>query len=153
MTFKEYLNRAEVRACSDATKWAADKPFKEIYKTCKRGDWLCWLFVRTNPEDIRALTLVKGLQANEVRHLMRNPRSIAAVDSAIAFGRGEISRYEVNASAYAADSAAYAAASASSAYAAFASSAYAAKKSLSRSADIFRENIPYDKINRVWETM
>ena len=201
MTFQEYLNRADDRACSAAREWAADKTFKEVYETCRRGDWLCWLFFRTNPGDGQVLTLVKGLQANEVRHHMRNPRSIAAVDAAIAFGFGAISREQLNAAyadadaayaaadadaayaaadadaadadAYAAYAAAYAAyaaadadaadADAAAAYAAADAAAYAAAdadayaaawfESLSRSADIFRENIPYEKINQVWETM
>ena len=198
MTFQDYLK--EINACTDAREWATGKDFKDIYNTCHRGDWLCWLYARTNPSDIRGLTLVKGLQANEIRHLMQDPRSLAAVDAAIAYGRGEINEKQLLASAdaaYAASDAAYAAAYASAdaayayadaayaasayvaasasadaaadaAYAAAAYAAYAAAyaaadaagevndvyvKSLRRSADIFRENIPYEKINKVWEIM
>ena len=199
MTFHEYLNRANDRACSYAREWAEGKSWEQVYNTCHRGDWLCWLFARTNPDDLQALMLVKGLQANEVRHLMRDPRSIAAVDAAIKFGEGKISIHQLNAAAAdayaayaadayaayaaaayaahaAADAAAYAAAAAAADAAAYAAAAAAAaaadaaayaaaadaaaadaaaarEKSFSRSADIFRENIPYEKINRVWETM
>jgi hypothetical protein len=38
MTFQEYLNRADDRACSAAREWAKGKTFKEVYETCRRGD-------------------------------------------------------------------------------------------------------------------
>ena len=122
MTFQDYLKCVD--ACTDAREWATGKDFKDIYNTCHRGDWLCWLYARTNPSDIRGLTLVKGLQANEIRNLISDNRSLAAVDAAIAYGRGQINEKQLLASAYAAyaaDAAAYAAyvaADAASAYAA-----------------------------------
>ena len=176
MTFQEYLSYAD--ACAEACDWAKDKSWEEVYATCHRGDWLCWLYARTNPSDIRVLTLVKGLQVNEIRHLMSDNRSLAAVDAAIAYGRGQINEKQLLAAADAAyaayaayaSAAADAASAAAAAYAASAAAAYAASasadaayvaadaddvyvKSLRRSADIFRENIPYEKINRPWETM
>ena len=83
-------------ACSDAVELAKDKSWEEIYQ-CHRGDWLCWLFKRTNPNDLQLLTLVKGHQANTVRHLMKDKRSIKAVDAAIAFGEGRITKEELDA--------------------------------------------------------
>ena len=63
--------------------------------------------------DVRVLTLAKGLCADTVRHLMKDPRSVVAIDAAIAFGRGEMGEKELDAaardaahSAYAADAAA-----------------------------------------------
>jgi hypothetical protein len=117
MEFQLYLQK--VKACKQAQTWAAGRTFEEIYNTCHRGDWLCWLFARTNPDDLRILTLVKGLQANEIRHLMRDNRSIAAVDAAIAFGRGAIGIKQLKDAASYADAAA--AAYAAYAYAAAAS--------------------------------
>ena len=126
-------------ACHEAKDWANDKSWKEIYDTCHRGDWLLWLFKRTNPNDLQLLTLAKGHCANTVRHLLKDERSIKAIDVAIAFGEGKASReelaaaaaavYAASAAAYAAYAAAYAAASASAAdgYAASsAADAYAA---------------------------
>ena len=111
----------KLNACKDAREWAGDKSWEEIYNTCHRGDWLLWLFKRTNPDDLQLLTLAKGHCANTVRHLMKDERSIKAVDAAIAFGEGKISRDELDASASAADDAyadaAYAAAAADAAYA------------------------------------
>ena len=111
----------KLNACKEAQEWAADKTWDEIYETCHRGDWLLWLFHKTNFDDLQLLTLAKGHCANTVRHLMKNEKSIAAVDAAIAFGEGQITREEL-ASAYAA-SAAYAADCASYASAAYAASA------------------------------
>jgi hypothetical protein len=120
------LEFIEIEACDEAAELAKGKTWEEIYNTCHRGDWLCWLFMRTNPNDFQLLTLVKGHQANTVRHLMEDERSIAAVDAAIAFGEGKISKKELDdyasADAAAAASAAYAAAD-SATSAAFAASA------------------------------
>ena len=119
---KDLLN--ELDACQDAKDWANDKSWKEIYDTCHRGDWLLWLFKRTNPNDLQLLTLAKGHCANTVRHLLKDERSIKAIDVAIAFGEGKASREEL---AAAADAAYAAYASAADAYAAYAAAdAYAA---------------------------
>ena len=131
-TFKDLLLKLD--ACQEARDWAADKSWEEVYNTCHRGDWLLWLFKNTNPNDLQLLTLAKGHCANTVRHLMEDERSLQAVDAAIAFGEGKISREELDAAAAAAYAAASAAASAAAyipaaayaAYADYAAAAYAA---------------------------
>ena len=100
----------ELNACQEAKDWAGDKTWEEVYNTCHRGDWLLWLLQRTNPNDLQLLTLAKGNCANTVRHLMKDERSIKAVDAAIAFGEGRISREELDEAADAAADAGYAAA-------------------------------------------
>ena len=143
-------------ACQEAKEWAKGKTFEEIYNTCHRGDWLNWLFAKTNPEDVQLLTLVKGHQANTVRHLMKDERSLKAIDTAIAFGEGRATREELNnaaAAAFAASAArAASAAGASAAYAAVeaaeaaeASYANARQANLQLTADIFRKYISIDK--------
>jgi len=164
---KELLNK--LNACKDAREWAGDKSWEEIYNTCHRGDWLLWLFKRTNPDDLQLLTLAKGRCANTVRHLMKDERSLKAVDAAIAFGEGKISRDELDA-ADASDGAAYAAVSAAAddaAYAAYdaaaggtyaavgaAYAAYAAassddakKENQQLTADICRKYLPIEVWN------
>ena len=111
----------ELKACQAAREWAADKTIEEIWATCHRGDWMLWLARKLNI-DKRPLTLAKGLCANTVRHLMKDERSINAVDMAIKYGNGEASEGEL-AAAYAA---AYAAADAAAAAADDAADAYAA---------------------------
>ena len=111
----------KLNACREAREWASDKSWSEIYNTCHRGDWLLWLFKKTNPDDLQLLTLAKGHCANTVRHLMKDERNLKAVDASIAFGEGKISREKLNTSA----AAAYAASDASDAFAAAAYAAYA----------------------------
>jgi hypothetical protein len=106
----------ELKACKQALEWAGDKTWEEIYNTCHRGDWLLWLFAKTNPNDFRLLTLAKARCANTVRHLMIDERSKNAVDVAIAFGEGEATVEELSA-AYNAAYAAYAYADGAVAYA------------------------------------
>ena len=117
----------ELEACSEAREWAADKTWKEIYTTCHRGDWLLWLFKRTNPDDLQLLTLAKGHCVN----LMKDERSIKAIDVAIAFGEGKATREELDAAA-AAVAAAYAVAAA------------AEKHNQQLTADICRKYLPIE---------
>ena len=147
----------ELNACDDAIQWAKDKTWNEIFETCHRGDWLLWLFKKTNPDNFKELTLAKGHCANTVRHLMKDERSIKAVDAAIAFGEGKITKDELSAAADAAADAAYAAAYAdadadadaayadAAAYAAdAAAAAYAKKENQKLTADICRKYLPLE---------
>ena len=124
MTFSEYLE--SIDACSYAIEWAGDKTIEQVVADCHRGDWLLWLAQKCDI-GLQPLTLAKGHCANTVRHLLKDDRSIKAVDTAIAFGEGRASREELdsaaaNANAYAATPA-YAAARAAAAAAAYAAAA------------------------------
>jgi len=129
---KELLRK--INACNEAREWAADKSWEEIYNTCHRGDWLLWLFRKTNPDDLQRLTLAKGHCVETVLHLMTDQRSKDAVKAAIDFGNGLITREELNADAAAAADAAYAA-YADAAYAAYAAAADAAYAAAAAAAD------------------
>lgn len=96
-TLKDFLEKNN--ACLDGFEFAKDLTLEQFLKTCERGDWILWLFVRLNPEFLRELTLAKGHCANTVRHLMEDERSIKAVDVAIAFGEGKATREELYAAA------------------------------------------------------
>ena len=122
----------KIDACRDAREWVAtQKNYKEAWQNCERGDWMLWLAKRLKVDD-RKLTLAKFKCANQVRHLMKDQRSIDALDASEKYGNGEIGREELNAAADAAAAAA--------AYAADAAAAAAAKKeSLKKSADFCRE--------------
>jgi hypothetical protein len=148
MTFTEYLK--SINACSDAIEWAESKTVEEVVATCHRGDWLLWLASKCDI-GLQPLTLAKGHCANTVRHLLKDDRSIKAVDTAIAFGEGTATREELDAAyaaayAYAARAAADAAAYAA-AYAAAAADAYydadaaAAIENRLQTADICRKYI------------
>jgi hypothetical protein len=105
----------ELNACKEATDWCAENKIttiEEAWEKCERGDWMLWLYRKLYPNNLRELTLAKGHCANTVRHLMTDPRSINAVDAAIAFGEGKISKVELRAAAYTAADGAYTAADA-----------------------------------------
>jgi hypothetical protein len=142
--FQELL--IKLNACESGKEWAEGKTWEEFYNTCHRGDWLLWLFTRTNKNDLQLLTLTKGHCANTVRHLMTDERSIAAVDAAIAFGEGKITKKELDATANAAYDAANAADDA--AYAA-SNAAYttAKKENQQLTADIVRKYIKITDFN------
>ena len=157
----------QLNACQEAKDWAENKTWKEVYDTCHRGDWLLWLHLRTNVEDLHLRTLAKGHCANTVRHLMKDERSIKAVDAAILFGEGKITQEELNDAANAANEAAANAANAvnaadmadmaDTAYV-VAAAAYAAAnaanataaariKNQKETADIVRKYIPFESWN------
>ena len=81
----------------------------QFLNTCERGDWILWLFARTNKNDLPKLTEAKALCANTVRHLLKDERSRNAIDVALDFACGKASKVELAdaaAAAYAANVAA-----------------------------------------------
>ena len=120
-------------ACNPAILWAGDKTTQEIITLCHRGDWLLWLAAECNI-DKRKIVLAAARCAATVKHLMKDPRSLKALEVAELHGLGLAAEEELaNAAnaAYAANanaaSAAWAAANAAAAaWAAAASAAYAA---------------------------
>jgi hypothetical protein len=148
-TFKKYLH--SVNACQTAIDWAGDKTIEQVVADCHRGDWLLWLASKCDI-GLQPLTLAKGHCANTVRHLLKDDRSIKAVDTAIAFGEGRATREELDAAyataygtyadadADAADAAA-AAAAAASADAYYDADAAAAIENRLQTADICRKYI------------
>jgi hypothetical protein len=152
MIFKEQLEN--INACEEALNWVKDKTLQEAFTTCERADWMLWAYAKLYPDNLRELTLAKGHCANTVRHLMKDDRSIAAIDAAINYGNGIITLDELNAAAtsayataYIAGTSAYAAAytdadATTAIYAAAATAATAAaarKQSLKEQADICRK--------------
>lgn len=99
-TFQELLE--ELNACGVARDWAAAKTIEEVVAECHRGDWLLWLAFHVNV-DKRKITLAKAHCANTVRHLMKDERSLNAVDIAMAYGKGEVEHEALIVAAFAAD--------------------------------------------------
>ena len=108
----------DLDACREAREWADRKTLSEIWEQCPRGDWMLWLARRAGV-DKRTMTAAKADCAATIKHLMKDPRSIKALETAQAYGRGEATDDELAA-------AADAAAAAAAAYAAYAAAAYAA---------------------------
>lgn len=156
-TFQDLLK--ELNACSEARKWAADRTIEQVVSECHRGDWLLWLAARVGVDN-RKLVLAAGKCAETVIHLMKDERSKRAVTAAIDYGEDRIGKDELAAAAraaYAAD-AAYAAARAAAdaaayaAYAAYAAlAAYAAARAENqrKTADIVREILGSEIIEKV----
>jgi len=141
-------------ACQEAIEWVGDKDLKEAWETCPRGDWMLWLAAMLKVNH-RTLTLAKGRCAETVVHLMKDKRSINAVNAAIAYGNGKINNEELAAAAAAAavanaDSlAAYAYADAAAyAYADAAAHAAARVKNQKATADICRKILTEEVFNK-----
>ena len=111
-------------ACEESIEWLNERNAEQMWNGCPRGDWMLWLLKKLNLNK-RKLTLCKGKCSETVKHLMKDERSIKAVEVAIRYGYSEATEEELS---YAADAAAdaYASAYAASAYAAAAYAAYAA---------------------------
>ena len=132
-TLKKFLSVND--ACAEGYLFAKDLTLEEFLTTCERGDWILWLFKHTNPDSIEELTLAKAHCANTVRHLMKDKRSLNAVDTAFAFGEGKATREELDAAASDAASADASAAATAAAFAANAALASASASAASAAAD------------------
>ena len=119
-TFKDLL--IELNACRPAIDWAEDRTIEEVLRDSYRGDWLLWLSKKLDLP-LNKLTLAKARCAKTVIHLMKDQRSIDAINVAERFGLDECTLEELNA---AAANAAAAAADAAAADAAAANAAAAA---------------------------
>ena len=157
---KQLNNRLEkLNACEEAIKWVGDKSLKEAWKKCKRGDWMLWYYFE-KVGFTKQLVKAKADCASLVKHLMKDQRSLDALQACYDYVDGKISKEELRqatdaaydaAAASSASSAAFAAYSAvDAAYDAFYTSVYVAsadsyasaadrKEALKECADICRE--------------
>ena len=90
-----------LNACKEAREWAKGKDLATAWATCERGDWMLWLAKKVGVE-LRPLTAAKAACAEFARPYMKEPKRIAALDMAHAFGRGECSIADLVAAANAA---------------------------------------------------
>ena len=94
---KEKLEK--LGACTEGIQWAfTQSDYKTAWQNCERGDWMLWLAKALNVDD-RKLALARYYCANQVRHLMKDQRSLDAMDAALKYANGEISRDELNTAA------------------------------------------------------
>ena len=104
-------------ACRAAVEYRKQfDTFEQAWNACERGDWMLWIASKAGV-DKRTLTLAKGLCAETVIHLMKDKRSVKAVQTTITYGKGEATDQEL---ANAAANAAYAVVYANAANAAYA---------------------------------
>ena len=167
-TFKQLL--IELNACKPAIEWAANKTIEEVITDCHRGDWLLWL-AHNIDLPLNKLTLAKARCAKTVIHLMKDQKSIDAVNIAERFGLDECTLKELNnasdasyaayaSSSYAANAASYASYTAANAasdasyaasYAAYAADARV--KNQQKTADICKEILGLLIINKINELL
>ena len=121
-TFDELL--IDLHACEEAKAWAQGMTIEQVVASVERGDWLLWLAKKIDIPK-RPLTLAKARCAKTVIHLMKDERSINAVNLAEEYGLSdEVSEDDLRkAAAYAVT---YAADAAAVTYAAYAAAADAA---------------------------
>ena len=118
----------EKNACQEGMEFAKQyDTFEEMWNNIPRGDWMLW-WAKKVGVDLRTLTLAKALCAKTVIHLIKDERSIKAVEVAEAFGRGNATREELDAAATDAYAAATDAYAADAAYAYTYAASVAAKK-------------------------
>src|SRR3972149_1113242 len=121
------FNINQFKPCLDAAKYYdACKSSKEAWNNCPRGDWMLWIALKLGV-DVKILTLAKVHCALTVRHLMKDKRSINALEVALKFADDKATLEELKVAAdaaYIAVNAAYIAVNA--AYIAADATAYAA---------------------------
>lgn len=81
--------------CNAGKLFCDTKTWADTYTLCIIGEWVLWLFHRTNPNDIKEITLAKGYCAQTVVHLMKDQRSIDAVNVAINYGQNLATEQEL----------------------------------------------------------
>jgi vacuolar-type H+-ATPase subunit D/Vma8 len=109
--------------------------FEDAWNACPRGDWMLWIAHKLKV-DHRILTLAKSRCARTVIHLMKDKRSINAVEISELYGLGKATEEELHKAYQAASSASSSATAAydSAFYASYAASATAYSSSASYAA-------------------
>ena len=133
----------KLNACEAATEFVAQfGTIKEAWEACPRGDWMLWAAKKIRV-DRRLLVGAAGQCARTVQHLMKDPRSLAALDACDKYATGEIGEKELSAAAAhvvaAADAAAAAAYAAYAAAHVVAAADAARKENRQKTADICRK--------------
>ena len=111
-------------ACPEARNARQGMSVEEAMEQAQRGDWILWLASKLRLDHSK-ITLAKARCAKTVMHLMKDERSVKAVEVAEAYGLGEASREELDNAYAAANDAAYDAYAANAATAAYAAAAAA----------------------------
>ena len=113
MTVKEFMDSH--RACVEGRQWAETtcETMHDVWRLA-RPDWLIWVATRPGVLTDRELRVFAVWSAGQVKHLMTDARSLAALDVAEKHANGQASREELAASTAAAWAASLAAAWAAS---------------------------------------
>jgi uncharacterized membrane protein len=142
--FKEELKK--LNACEDALIYIGNQSFDDAWNNCERPYWMLWYLSKKKgcagfPDSLRLL-YIETQVARSVQHLMKDQRSIDALDVYERYSLGEATKDEFELAKSAATAAytdAYAAAYAAyaAAYAAYATAADAAYAAAAAYADAY----------------
>ena len=101
MTVKEFMDSH--RACVEGRQWAETtcETMHDVWRLA-RPDWLIWVATRPGVLTDRELRVFAVWSAGQVKHLMTDARSLAALDVAEKHANGQASREELAASTAAA---------------------------------------------------
>lgn len=124
MTIEEFCKAHN--ACGDGMKWAMDNcsDMQQVWDTAK-PEWLIWVATRPGVLTDKELRLFAVWSARQVQHLMKDQRSIDALDVAERYVNGLATNDELAAAGAAAEAAARAAAAGAADAAAWAADAAA----------------------------
>lgn len=79
-----------LQACKDSIKWVGNKTLKEAWTVCEHGDWMLWFLVMTGRVSLKQKIAIKLEWALLVRHLIKDKRSLKALEVAEKFVKDEI---------------------------------------------------------------
>ena len=99
MNAKQFYNYCKKhQACDEGLKWITGKSLEEFWNTSDRGDWMLWLINNSdNNATDKQLRLITVECARQVQHLMKDQRSLTALDVAERHANGEATDEELNA--------------------------------------------------------
>ena len=90
----------KMKACKEAILFCENKTLEQAWNKCKRGDWMLWLAFKMKRKrgwsNIKQITLAKVRCARLVQHLMKDQRSLDALDVAEKYALGKATRKELN---------------------------------------------------------
>jgi hypothetical protein len=120
----------QLNACDNAIEFASKfNTFQEAWDACERSDWMIWIINKKGWLTDKELRLFAVRCARGIQHLMKDERSINAIDVAERYANGEATDDELDAAwaaARAAESTAAMAAESTAAMAAAWDAAWAA---------------------------
>jgi hypothetical protein len=97
----------ELDACDDAIAWSKEYDnLQDAWDNCKKSDWMIWIINKMDWSNDKDLRLMAVGFARKVQHLMKDERSLIALDVAERYANGEATNEELDAARAAASAAA-----------------------------------------------
>ena len=96
MTIQQFCDKHQ--ACKNGREWALANcvSMQNAWNTIK-PEWLIWIATRPGVLTDRELRLFSVWSARQVQHLMEDPRSVQAIDTAERFANGNATKEELDA--------------------------------------------------------